>query len=233
MAQTRAQTSKKGAPKQIGRSSAFTRNGPSALKPGLAIKKKTRKQSKKELKQSVLDTVTTSPSRTTTDIEAQTMAADQVKEGSTHGSTVPKEIIVQYTLRITPQPGAKMEEMEEAIRNVESPCKNAIWSSFKMKHTQSNGPVGTFINGSGAVRKETLVINLIHNDCSHRAVIPYSCRKNRQEYNAKHGNMPPHSEAMSIRDILGVVRGMTGLVATCDVVARRSWTVNAVSHRGV
>ncbi|KAL1883920.1 hypothetical protein Daus18300_000028 [Diaporthe australafricana] len=233
MAQTRAQTSKKSAPKQVGRSSAFTRTGPSALKPGSAIKKKTRNQSKKEPNQSALNISTTAPSEATTDTEARTMAANKAIENLTNGSTLPKEVIVQYTLRITPQPGAKMEEMEEAVRNIESPCKNAIWSSSKMKHTQSNDPKGTPINGSGAARKETLEINLIHNDCGHRTVVPYSCRKNRQEYHAKHWRITPHSEAMKIREILGVVRAMADLVATCEVVARRSWTVNAVSHYGV
>lgn len=136
-------------------------------------------------------------------------------------STLPKELIQQHTLSVTPQAGTDMEELEEAIRNIESPCGNIVWSkSWIKQRTQGSGPT-------------TLEINIIHNDCSrHRRPIPYSCRKNRITYGATNWDLPPHGEALSIEDVVRHVRDMDDLVAACETVAWRSWAVNAVSHGG-
>lgn len=137
-------------------------------------------------------------------------------------STLPKELIQQHTLSVTPQAGTDMEELEEAIRQIESPCGNIVWS--KSWITQRT-------TGSG--RPTTLDINVIHNDCSrHRRPIPYSCRKNRIAYGATHWDLPPHRWALSVEDVVRHVRDMDDLVAACETVACGSWAVNAVSHGG-
>lgn len=150
-----------------------------------------------------------------------TNKAKTAKETPTVSSTLPKELIQQHTLSVTPQAGTDMEELEEAIRNIESPCGNIVWSkSWIKQRTQGSGPT-------------TLDIIVIYNDCSrHRKPIPYSCRKNRIAYGATNWDLPPHSEALSIEDVVRHVRDMDDLVAACEVEAWRSWAVNAVSHGG-
>ncbi|KAI3393479.1 hypothetical protein diail_4200 [Diaporthe ilicicola] len=232
MALTRSQARRSRVIKPISRSSYFfTTKGPSALKPISAITKTTTKQSKKDLKKLPFIESTTSPRKHTAAIKTRAMAAEQTKEKPADGTTIPKQVIVQYTLRVTAKPGAKMNEVEEAIRNIESPCRNGIWSASETKKTQLDGPAGSAVNGSGAAREETLEINLIHNDCSDHDVAPWPCKMNRLDYRIRNGVFPPpHREAMKIEDILGAVRGMTGLVASCEVMAEKSWSLNAVSH---
>lgn len=148
-------------------------------------------------------------------------AGRKAKETPTKHSTLPKELIEQHTLRVTPHGGADMEELEEAIRNIKSPCGNVVWSQSWIKQgTTGSGPA-------------TLDINVIYNDCSGHRTAPYSCRKNRTAYGAAPGRgLPPHGGALSVEDAVRRVRGLDGLVAACEVVARRSWAVNAVSHGG-
>ncbi|KKY30677.1 hypothetical protein UCDDA912_g09379 [Diaporthe ampelina] len=196
------------------------RDGPSCLKPLSASRKRIRKQKKKELTLSPFDDLLTIPLEPIAAIESGTMAKPKAQETPTSGPTLPKEVIEQYTLSVTPRPGAGLEEMEEAIRAIESPCGNVVWSSsWTKKPTRGGGPV-------------TLEINVIYNDCGHRRIIPYSCRKNRIVHGATHWDLPPHGEALRMKDVAGHVRGLADLVAACEVVARKSWELNAVSHGG-
>lgn len=222
------------------------RNGPSALKPLPAGRKRIRKQKKNELTSWPFDDLFASPTKpTTAAVKTGTMTKDKVQETptagpskpggatktgkvatskvqktTTAGSTLPKELIKQHTLSVTPQAGADMEELEQAIRNIESPCGNVVWSeSWIKKRTRGSGPT-------------TLDINVIYNDCSGRKTIPYSCRQNRIAYGATKWDLPPHSEALKMEDVVRHVLDMDDLVAACEVVARKSWAVNAVSHLG-
>lgn len=247
MVQTRAQTVRNRAVKSGNQASSFTRDGPSCLKPRSSSRKRIRKRKKNELTPWPFD----DPKPTTTAIKTSTMAKDKTKEAPASGpskpsaatktgestskvqkanrmskgtqinpSTLPKDLIEQHTLSVTPQAGADMEELEEAIRSIESPCGNIVWSeSWIKKRTRGGGPA-------------TLDINVIYNDCSGHRTAPYSCRKNRTAYGAANGDLPPHGEALSVEDAVRHMRGLDGLVAACEVVARRSWAVNAVSHGG-
>lgn len=148
-------------------------------------------------------------------------AGRKAKEAPTNHSALPKELIEQHTLSVTPHAGADMEELEDAIRNIKSPCGNVVWGqSWIKKRTTGSGPT-------------TLDINVIYNDCSGHRTAPYSCRKNRTACGAAGGrDLPRHGEALSVEDAVRRVRGLDGLVAACEVVARRIWAVNAVSHGG-
>ncbi|KAI7783196.1 hypothetical protein LA080_012120 [Diaporthe eres] len=246
MVQTRGQTGRNRAAKSGGRPFNFMRNGPTALKPLPASRKRIRKQKKNELKSwpfddlfasptkstatavktgtmtkdKIQETPTGGPSKPNAATKTSTMAASKVQKKPTTGPTLPKELIQQHTLSITPQAGADMEELEEAIRNIESPCGNVVWSeSWIKKRTRGSGPT-------------TLEINAIYNDCSGRKTIPYSCRQNRIVYGATKWDLPSHSDALKMEDVVRHVRDMGDLVAACEVVARKSWAVNAVSHLG-
>lgn len=171
------------------------------------------------------DTPTSGPFKSSAATKTATMADSKAQKTPTSGSTLPKELIEQYTLSVTPHAGADLEEweeLEEAIRNISSPCGNVIWSSSCIKErTRGSGPT-------------TLDINVIYNDCSrhHCKTVPDSCRKNSIAYGAKNWILPPHGEALRIEDVVRHVRDMDDLVAACEVLARRSWAVNAVSHGG-
>lgn len=222
------------------------RNGPTCLKPLPAGRKRIRKRKKEELTSWPFDDLFASPPKPTTTTvkngkmgkdkvqkasnggpskpsaatKTSTMATSKVQKTTTAGSTLPKELIEQHTLSVTPQAGADMEELEQAIRNIKSPCGNLVWSeSWIKKRTRGSGPT-------------TLDINIIYNDCSGRKTIPYSCRKNRIVYGATKWDLPSHGDALKMDDVVRRVRDMDDLVAACEVVARKSWAVNAVSHLG-
>lgn len=235
------------------------RDGPTCLKPLSASRKRIRKRKKKELTFSPFDELLASPPQPTAATKTGTMGEDTIqetpasgpakptkaiqtvamatskvqeatikagkavrkaKETSIKGPTIPKELIEQYTLSVTPQPGTGFEELEEAIRAIESPCGNVVWSSsWTKKPTRGSGPV-------------TLDIEVIYNDCGHRRTIPYSCRKNRIVHGTTSWDLPPHGETLRMKDVVGHVRGLADLVAACEVVARKSWALNAVSHGG-
>lgn len=162
------------------------------------------------------------PSKPSGATKTGTMAASKAQKKPAAGPTLPKELIQQHTLSVTPQAGADMEELEEAIRNIESPCGNVVWSESRVKE-RTRGSSGT---------PTTLDINVIYNDCSGRRTIPYSCRQNRIAYGATSWDLPSHGDALKMEDVVRHVRDMDDLVAACEVVARRSWAVNAVSHGG-
>ncbi|KAK2606967.1 hypothetical protein N8I77_005683 [Diaporthe amygdali] len=205
------------------------KNGPSSLKPMSTNRKATRKRDKKELAPLLTVDLPTGSPEPTKSIDTLTMA-----EETTMHPSLPKETISHYTLSITPQLGADMTEIEDAISHIGSPCKSVVWSSSKKgTNKQRKGASNGATHGSGAAPRETLEINLIYNDCSRHKTVPYSCRKNRREYGTKHGSVPLHSKKMKIGDVLDHVRGMASLVAACEVVAKRSWALNAVSHGGM
>ncbi|KAJ0124684.1 hypothetical protein J7T55_006024 [Diaporthe amygdali] len=188
------------------------------------------KRDKKELTPLLTVDLPTGSPEPTKSIDTLTMA-----EETTMHPSLPKETISQYTLSVIPQLGVDIMEMEDAIRNIQSPCQNVLWSSFEKQNNNKrrSGAASTTANRSGAAPRETLEIKVIYNDCSRHKTAPYSCRKNRREYGAKHGSVPLHSKTMKIGDVLDHVRGMASLVAACEVVANRSWALNAVSHGGM
>ena len=219
------------------------RDGPSSLKPLSTSKKRIRKRQKKDLSFWPFDDLTTSPSKPSTaskiatiatrkaeDIPASdlpkpaaaiktgTMATSKAQEPPTTVPTIPKERIEKHTLRVTPQPKADLKEVEKAIRSIESPCGNVVWSSSTMKKPTRGS--------SGAA---TLEINVIYNDCSRRKNIPYL---GRMACGGVNGETPSHHGTLSMDDVVGRVRGLAGLVAQCEVSTQLSWTVNAVSHGG-
>ncbi|KAG6359825.1 hypothetical protein INS49_010878 [Diaporthe citri] len=205
------------------------RNGPTCLKPLPAGRKRIKKLKKNELtpwpfdesfasplkattttttvkngkmgKDKVQKTPTTGPSKPSAATKTGTMAASKVQKKPTTGPTLPKELIEKHTLSVTPQSGADMEELEEAIRKIESPCGNMVWSeSWVKERTRGSGPT-------------TLDINIIYNDCSGRKTMPYSCRKNRTVYGATKRDLPSHSDALKMEDVIHRVRDMDDLVA--------------------
>lgn len=227
------------------------KDGPTSLKP-LTTRKRIRKQKKEELKPWPFDFLLASPVKpaATAATKAGKMAKDKAQEAPANGApkpsaatktgshgagraqetaasgpTLPKELIEQHMLSVTPLAGADLEELEEAIRGIESPCGNVVWGECWVKRrtrTRRGGP-------GAAV---TLEVSVIYNGCRGRRRIPYSCRKNRIAYGAANWDLPPHGEALTVEDVVRHVRGLDGLVAGCEVVARRSWAVNAVSHGG-
>lgn len=193
-------------------------------------RKATRKRDKKELTPLLTVDLPTGSPEPTKSIDTLTMAGE-----TTMHPSLPKETISQYTLSITPQLGVDIMKMEDAIRNIQSPCKNVLWNSSEKQNNNKrrSGAGSTTVNRSGAAPRETLEINMIYNDCSRHKTVPHSCWKNRRAYEAKHSSVPLHSKAMKIGDVLDHVRGMASLVAACEVRAKRSWALNAVSHGGM
>lgn len=201
------------------------KDGPTTLKPQTTRRKRIRKPKKEELKPWPFDFLLASPAKPTTAKKTGKMAKDKAQETAATCSSLAKEFIEQHTLIVTPRAGADLEELEDAIRDIESPCGNVVWGECWVKRrtrTQRGGP-------GAAV---TLEISVIYNDCRGRRRIPYSCRKNRIAYGASTWDLPPHREALTVEDVVRHVRGLDGLVAACEVVAQRSWAVNAVSHGG-
>lgn len=140
------------------------------------------------------------------------MATSQIQEQPTTAPGLPKELIEQHILIIRPQLGVGLKEVDNAIRSIESPCGNVVWGSSRTrKPTGGKGPA-------------TLKINVIYNDCSRHKTMPNACFMMR----AIHRDSSSH-ETLRMEDVVGRVRGMTNLVAACEVVAQNSWAVNAVS----
>jgi hypothetical protein len=145
------------------------------------------------------------------------MATGKAQDSPATAPSVPKELIEQHALSIRLQPGVGLKEVEMTIRSIESPCGNVVWSSSRVRKPQG---------GKGPA---TLQIIVIYNDCSRHKTMPYACRRMR---NIPRRGFSPSHETLTMEDVVGRVRGLTKLVAACEVVARRSWAVNAVSHGG-
>lgn len=218
------------------------KDGPTTLKPQTTRRKRIRKRKTEELKPWPFDFLLASPVKPTTGKKTGKMAKDKAQETPANGApkpkaatkaqettaawpTLPKELIEQHTLSVTPLAGADLEELEDAIRDIESPCGNVVWGECWVKRRTRTGR-----GGPGAA--VTLEISVIYNDCRGHRRIPYSCRKNRIAYGAVNWDLPPHNEALTVEDVVRHVRGLDDLVAACEVVAQRGWAVNAVSHGG-
>lgn len=143
------------------------------------------------------------------------MATSQIQEQPTTAPGLPKELVEQHTLIIRPQLEVGVKDVEKAIRSIESACGNVVWGSSRLrKPTGGKGPA-------------MLEINVLYNDCSRHKTMPNACFMMR----AIHRDSSSH-ETLRMEDVVGRVRGMTNLVAACEVVAQKSWAVNAVSGSG-
>lgn len=236
------------------------RDGPSSLKPQSSRKKRIRKRKKEELTFWLFEDLIASPLKSSAAVKiakmgpskaeeipisrpnkpstatntgkmtaislmAEDMPSTDAKKPTSTTNTrlmttsqvpgLPKELIEQHTLTIRPQLGARLKEVEKAIRSIESPCGNVVWGSSRTrKPTGGKGPA-------------TLEINIIYNDCSHHKTMPNACFMMRaiQQGSSSH-------ETLRMEDVVGRVRGLTKLVAACEVVSQNSWAVNAISGSG-
>lgn len=152
-----------------------------------------------------------------------TLATTKAQEPPTTWPSIPKALVEQYTLSVRPQPGASLEEIDKTIRSrIESPCGNVVWGSSRTIKPMGSGGCG---GGGGAA---TLEMDVTYNDCSRCDPLPHVCRWTLK-VTGRGGSSHLH-EPLRMKDVvLLVVRGMPELVASCEVVGRRSWAVNATS----
>ncbi|POS71839.1 hypothetical protein DHEL01_v209766 [Diaporthe helianthi] len=141
--------------------------------------------------------------------------------------SIPKELVEQYTLIVSPKPGASLEKIEKMIRSrIESPCGNVVWgSSQTRKPTGSSDGGGGGGGGCGGVL--TLLMEVIYHNCSRQGPIPRVCH--RMHIINGRGALQPHEPLTMEAVVLLVGCGLPTLVASCEVVAERSWAVNAIS----
>jgi hypothetical protein len=155
-----------------------------------------------------------------TGTKTTTMAMSKVQEPPL-AATAPglrKEHIEQHALRVLPQPGAAMQAVEKAIRSIESPCGNVVWSSSRTRRL-----------GTGRT-PAALEIKVIYNNCSRHKTMPFACR--RMHGIPRRASPPSQHETLTMQEVVARVRGLTELVAQCEVTALESCALNAVSYGG-